>query len=144
MDPAIRPIPSIGISEVEEHTEITAPDQVQIYEDIMVGTNNLPTTGLLTAVRYIKDNRLLPRGFNKSPADAEIAVQGGALADENFTGGSAGSVQGGSGDVVSADLVSMGGEPEVLRRDGAPALRAVLRIDVVRFRRHAGKAAATR
>jgi hypothetical protein len=72
----------------QHYTEITAPDQVQIYEDIMVGTNNVPTTGLLSAVRYIKDNRLLPRGFNKSAADAEIAVHGGALADNDFTGGS--------------------------------------------------------
>src|SRR6185295_16487895 len=43
------------------YTEISAPDQVQIYEDIMVGPDNVPTTGLLTAVRFIKDNRLLPK-----------------------------------------------------------------------------------
>ena len=72
----------------EHYTEITNPDQVQIYEDIMVGTNNVPTTGLLTAVRFIKDNRLLPKGFNKRTVDAEIAVQGGAVADDNFVGGS--------------------------------------------------------
>lgn len=71
----------------EHYTEITTPDQVQIYEDIMVGANNVPTTGLLTAVRFIKDNRLLPRGFNKRAVDAEIAVQGGAVADDNFIGG---------------------------------------------------------
>ncbi len=71
----------------EHYTEITNPDQVQIYEDIMVGTNNVPTTGLLTAVRFIKDNRLLPKGFNKRAVDAEIAPQGGAVADDNFTGG---------------------------------------------------------
>jgi hypothetical protein len=70
------------------YTEITNPDQVQIYEDIMVGTNNVPTTGLLSAVRYIKDNRLLPKGFNKRAVNAEIAVQGNALDDENFIGGS--------------------------------------------------------
>ncbi len=69
------------------YTEITAPDQVQIYEDIMVGTNNVPTTGLLTAVRFIKDNRLLPKGFNKGAVDSEIAPQGGAATDANFTGG---------------------------------------------------------
>jgi hypothetical protein len=69
------------------YTEIDNRDQVQIYEDIMVGANNVVTTGLLTAVRFIKDNRLLPRGFNKNGVDQEIAVQGNARTDENFTGG---------------------------------------------------------
>ncbi|HEX5000052.1 MAG TPA: hypothetical protein VFY29_17660 [Terriglobia bacterium] len=69
------------------YTEVTGADQVQIYEDIMVGANNTPTTGLLTAVRFIKDNRLLPKGFNKSAVDAEIAPQGRAVGDENFLGG---------------------------------------------------------
>jgi hypothetical protein len=69
------------------YTEITSPSQVQIYEDIMVGINNVPTTGLLTAVRFIKDNRLLPRGFNKSAVEQEIAPQGEAVGDANFVGG---------------------------------------------------------
>jgi len=69
------------------YTEINNPEQVQIYEDIMVGANNLPTTGLLTAVRFIKDNRLLPKGFNKNPGDARIAPQGGAATDADFVGG---------------------------------------------------------
>jgi hypothetical protein len=69
------------------YAEITAPEQVQIYEDIMVGTNNLPTTGLLTAVRFIKDNRLLPKGFDKRAVEQEIAPQGEAVNDANFTGG---------------------------------------------------------
>ena len=60
---------------------------MQIYEDIMVGANNLVTTGLLTAVRFIKDNRLLPKGFNKGAVDQEIAPQGEAVTDANFTGG---------------------------------------------------------
>ena len=76
-------------SEFERHyTEITSGDQVQIYEDIMVGTNNIPTTGLLTAVRFIKDNRLLPRGFDKKTVEQEIAVQGEAVNDADFLGGS--------------------------------------------------------
>jgi cytochrome c551/c552 len=69
------------------YTEITSADQVQIYEDIMVGTNNVPTTGLLTAVRFIKDNRLLPKGFNKNAVDPEIAPQGDAMSDSDFAGG---------------------------------------------------------
>jgi len=69
------------------YSEITSPDQVQIYEDIMVDMNNVPTTGLLTAVRFIKDNRLLPKGFDKRKADAEIAPQGEAVNDNDFTSG---------------------------------------------------------
>src|SRR5438876_1485357 len=69
------------------YTEINNAEQVQIYEDIMVGTNNMPTTGLLTAVRFIKDNRLIPKGFNKNPGDARIAPQGGATTDADFVGG---------------------------------------------------------
>jgi hypothetical protein len=66
------------------YTEITNPEQVQIYEDIMVGANNMPTTGLLTAVRFIKDNRLLPNGFDKRKVDPTIAPQGEAMNDADF------------------------------------------------------------
>ena len=69
------------------YTEVNNRDQVQIYEDIMVGANNQVTTGLLTAVRFVKDNRLLPKGFNKGAVDQEIAPQGGAVTDSDFTGG---------------------------------------------------------
>jgi len=69
------------------YTEVNNRDQVQIYEDIMVGANNQVTTGLLTAVRFIKDNRLLPKGFNKTAVAQEIAPQGGALNDADFTAG---------------------------------------------------------
>jgi len=69
------------------YAEINNTDQVQIYEDIMVGANNMPTTGLLTAVRFIKDNRLLPKGFNKRTVETDIAPKGNAMDDDNFTGG---------------------------------------------------------
>lgn len=69
------------------YNEISDAGQVQIYEDIMVGSNNVPTTGLLTAVRFIKDNRLLPKGFDKRAVDAQIAPQGEAVNDGDFTGG---------------------------------------------------------
>jgi hypothetical protein len=67
---------------------ITAPDQVQIYEDIMVDAKGGVTTGLLSGVRYVKDNRLLPAGFDKASAPADIAVQGNARDDGDFVGGS--------------------------------------------------------
>jgi hypothetical protein len=66
---------------------IDRPDQVQIYESIMVGANDTPTTGLLTGVRYAKDNRLLPAGFVKTRATSDTAVHGAAASDPDFDGG---------------------------------------------------------
>jgi len=69
------------------YTEITSRDQVQIYEPILGDPQGRPTTGLLTALRYLKDNRLLPRGFDKRTADKDIAVHGEAAGDADFTSG---------------------------------------------------------
>lgn len=66
---------------------ITDPGQVQIYEAVMAGPDGAVTTGLLTAVRYVKDNRLLPRGFDKATADKDVAVYGPAADDADFEGG---------------------------------------------------------
>jgi hypothetical protein len=72
----------------EPHYErIEDPGQVQIYETIMVGPHDEVTTGLLTGVRYVKDNRILPRGFDKKSAPADVAVHGSAAQDTDFTGG---------------------------------------------------------
>lgn len=69
----------------EPHYErIESPEQVQIYEAIMVDPQDRVTTGLLTAVRFIKDNRLLPHGFEKSSAEEDIAVRGAAAEDPDF------------------------------------------------------------
>jgi hypothetical protein len=46
------------------------------------------TTGLLTGVQYLKDNRILPRGFDKRSAEPDIAVHGAALEDPDFAGAS--------------------------------------------------------
>jgi hypothetical protein len=70
------------------YTEIRSSDQVQIYESILGDPNGNVTTGLLTAVDYLKDNRLLPRGFDKRTAEQDIAVHGNAAEDSDFTGGS--------------------------------------------------------
>jgi hypothetical protein len=72
----------------EPHYErITAPDQVQIYESVMGDFAGRVTTGLLFGVRYLKDNRLLPRGFEKANAPDDVAVRGTALQDADFAGG---------------------------------------------------------
>jgi len=76
-------------SRYEPHyAAIDRPDQVQIYESILVGPDDAVTTGLLTAVRYIKDNRVLPLGFDKATAEEDIAVYGKASGDPDFTAGS--------------------------------------------------------
>jgi hypothetical protein len=69
------------------YIEIRDPGQVQIYESVMGDPQNKPTTGLLTALRFLKDNRLLPRGFDKQTADKDVAVVGEALSDSDFGAG---------------------------------------------------------
>jgi hypothetical protein len=74
---------------VEPHyLTISRADEVQIYESVMEDFDGRPTTALLSAVRYVKDNRLLPQGFAKASADADIAVHGSAAGDADFIGGS--------------------------------------------------------
>jgi hypothetical protein len=84
------------------YDEITRADQVQIYEPILGDRTGRPTTGLLTATQYLKDNRLLPRGFDKTTADPQIGVYGDALRDDTFTAG---------GDRVRYDIEAAGPGP---------------------------------
>lgn len=75
-------------SQFEPHyTQIVKPDQVQIYESMLVDGSDRVTTGLLRGARYIKDNRLLPQGFDKAGASEDIATLGRASKDGNFRGG---------------------------------------------------------
>jgi hypothetical protein len=73
--------------QVEPHyAEIAHADQVQIYESMMADAQGRVTTGLLQATQFVKDNRLLPRGFVKASAPRDVAVFGEAGADEDFEG----------------------------------------------------------
>jgi hypothetical protein len=104
---------------VEPHySEIRAADQVQIYESVMGDARGRPTTGLLTAVRYLKDNRLVPRGFDKPTADPQIAVIGSAAQDADF---------GDSGDRVRYAI-------DVDEAAGPFQIDAELRFQVIGFR----------
>jgi hypothetical protein len=106
-------------SRVEPHYgEISTPDQVQIYESVMVDHEGTPTTGLLRGVRYVKDNRLLPRGFDKSSAPPDVAVQGAAAADADFRSG---------GDRVRFTV-------DVSKAEGPITLEAGLRFQTIAFR----------
>jgi hypothetical protein len=68
-------------------TEITQPEQVEIYEPILKNSEGHVTTGLLDAVGYFKDNRLLPSGFDKATAVADVRVVGSAADDPKFDDG---------------------------------------------------------
>ena len=70
------------------YRRITQPDQVEIYESIMGDFKNRVTTGLVYGNHYLKDNRILPKGFDKETADPGIAVVGDARNDSAFIGGS--------------------------------------------------------
>jgi len=75
-------------ADYEPHYQaIVSPDQVQIYEAILGTTSGEVTTSLLGATTYLKDNRLLPSGFEKSAPYTDIAVRGGAFEDPDFVGG---------------------------------------------------------
>ena len=71
------------------YREITSSDQVEIFEDILGDQQGRVTTGLLEGVRYLKDSRLLPNGFDKRTAVSDIAVVGDAFDDPNFAAGGA-------------------------------------------------------
>jgi hypothetical protein len=71
----------------QHYSTIDDPEQVQIYEAIMADPKDAVTTVLLSAIRFIKDNRILPDGFDKASADDDIAVQGAAGSDTDFSGG---------------------------------------------------------
>ncbi len=77
-----------GTAYEPHHEVISSPDQVQIYESIMQNSDGEMTYTLLRAASYVKDNRLLPRGFDKGTASEDIAAWGGAASDDNFVGGS--------------------------------------------------------
>lgn len=69
-------------------TVILSPDDVQIYQSIMGDVNGEVTRTLLRGAGYLKDNRLLPAGFDKDAAHPDVRPGDVVLADANFVGGS--------------------------------------------------------
>ena len=67
---------------------ITTADEVEIFEPILGDAQGHVTTALLSTTQYLKDNRILPAGFDKKTASEDIAVRGEAAGDPDFTGGS--------------------------------------------------------
>ena len=76
-------------SRYEPHyTVITSPEEVQIYQAVMVDGGGAVTTGLMSAHEWVKDNRILPDGFDPGRADARVQVVGTAAGDPDFAAGS--------------------------------------------------------
>ena len=67
---------------------ITREEEVQIYESIIGDPDGVVTTTLLRSQSYLKDNRILPIGFDKATAGGDIAVIGDAYSDPDFIGSS--------------------------------------------------------
>jgi hypothetical protein len=100
------------------HREIRSADEVEIYESIMHDRDGRVTTGLLQAIGYAKDNRLLPLGFDKGAAVPDIAVRGDASGDPDFAAG---------GDRVRYSV-------DVSRAEGPFSVEATLRYQPIAFR----------
>ncbi|HWQ83610.1 MAG TPA: hypothetical protein VN363_03535 [Anaerolineales bacterium] len=69
------------------YTALTTPDQVQIYETILINSDGEVTTKLLRSAAYAKDNRLLPVGFDLKKATQDTLVFGDAAEDPDFAAG---------------------------------------------------------
>ena len=74
---------------INEHKSIVrSSDQVQVYETIMGDADGKPTFTLLRGATYVKDNRLLPLGWNPDHADGPATQPYGIGGDQDFVGGS--------------------------------------------------------
>ena len=69
------------------YNSINSENQVLVYEAIMADIQHNVTHSLVEGVRYHKDNRLTPKGFDKTLVDNDIAVVGQANLDDNFNSG---------------------------------------------------------
>ncbi len=67
------------------HQVIHQPHQVQVYESVMVTPEGQVTQSLLRALRYVKDNRIPPKGFRaQGPYTEHTAILGRATQDPDF------------------------------------------------------------
>ncbi len=68
--------------------EVDSEDDVVVYEAIMADGAGSPTWRLMRAEGWVKDNRLLPAGFDRAQAAATDIDAVGVAADADFVGGS--------------------------------------------------------
>jgi len=83
------PLPSelAGGPILPHRQRITKPTEVQVYEAVMADKNGKATATLLRGASYLKDNRLLPRGWSSTHPDAEQTAPAGVNEDPDFRDG---------------------------------------------------------
>lgn len=72
---------------LEHRNEILSDQQVQIYETVMGDTQGHPTFYLLRGASFIKDNRILPKGWRSDHPDATATMPQGIAQDGDFSSG---------------------------------------------------------
>lgn len=77
----------LGGDSYPHRTEVTAPEQVQVYESLMADAAGKPTHLLLRGGSYLKDSRLLPLGWKPDHRDAEHTRPHGVGDDADFGAG---------------------------------------------------------
>lgn len=78
-------IEDVSPSAYEPHYNIiTKSTEVQVYQSVMGNSDNQRTHSLLNGSSYLKDNRLLPSGFDKNQVSDDIKPAGAAISDNNF------------------------------------------------------------
>lgn len=76
----------VGEKFPERHYDfIDSENKVQIYESVMIDRDGNPTIDLLKARGYVKDNRILPKGFTLSHTHPDTLPVG--VEDDNFSPG---------------------------------------------------------
>lgn len=94
---------SLETESVRPHLqELTRDDQVQVYETAMADATGAVTHVLLRATGFLKDNRLLPRGWRADHPDARMTSPAGVEGDGDFTAG---------GDLVRVRVQTSGWTP---------------------------------
>ncbi|MCX5741149.1 MAG: hypothetical protein NT062_01480, partial [Proteobacteria bacterium] len=78
-----------GDDQLQPHRDvIERPEQVQIWQAVLVDQGGAPTHRALDAARYGKDDRILPAGYQPSAADRARLEPVGVTGDPDFVGGS--------------------------------------------------------
>lgn len=87
-DGEVLPSEKAGGSYLPHFELIETSQQVQVYESLMGNVNGELTFYLLHGARYLKDNRLLPKGWRIDHAEGVATQPYGVNEDSNFIAGS--------------------------------------------------------